>query len=64
MKIIQKPKHTYPDMFPDTFEQSVVERNFEKMSVVDSAASLGEQFNEYDENREDRFKKIYYDWKR
>ena len=29
LKIIQKPKPTYPDMFPDTFELPAVERNFE-----------------------------------
>ena len=58
MKIIQKPKPTYPDMFPDIFELPAVERNFEKRSVVDSAAfSLEEEFNKFDENKVDKFLK-------
>lgn len=56
---ILEPKSSYPDPFPDVFENSNVERNLEKMFAVDSAAASHDEelIGDYDRNRIENFRK-------
>ena len=52
LKGILNPKPIYPEMFPNIFEFSNVERNLERMFAVDAAvSSLEEYISEYEKNK-------------
>ena len=60
LKFIMELKSTYPKLFLDTFELSTIERNLEKMFVVDSAAAFFEDKfkNDYNKNKIDKLKEF------